>query len=235
MNDASRAPNGPKSDSARPGEGGDLSRIARAGARLLREAERTLAREQSPRKARPRKEAPAPALPGLTDGLDAAERANLVEVCDRAGQTLLCMPLESVLRQKLPFTAVSLALYTRQKRLVIQKRRDTRLDKSGAWDLFTSIMLVGESSEEAAERTSRDMALMGGLSFSRLGTIIDTGRTIMYFAANLPPGLYPSHPEQELLAVDEDELLGLARDMPELVSPSLSFAVRDHLLFHDIM
>lgn len=206
------------------------SRIAQAGEKLLDLAKRSpsLLEKPAPRLTM-RKDLPPPAF-GLEARLSESEREQLVEVMDGEDRPLVCMPPEAALRQKLPVRMVAVALRTRRKRMILRKRRDARLGFPGRWDLYTGFVMVGEAREDAALRLlSSDTGLSGLRVFPLPG---HGGRgewspLFTLFVADLPTGLYPGHPVQEMMTVDADELAGLIRDVPELFSPELARAAAE--------
>jgi len=169
--------------------------------------------------------------PAFAADLHESERAVLVEVMDQADQTLLCMLPEDAMRQRLRLRLAAVAARTRQNRLILHRRRDWRLGVAGVWDLYTGFVLAGEAREDAAIRLLETLAIIGGLAIARLADRTDSHARLALFVAELPAGVYPAHPAQELLEVDADELHGLVRDAPELFSPELVWAEQHGALF----
>lgn len=203
------------------------SRIRQAGRNIRAEATRTLAREKPParRAASRRLERFSP--PGLADCLSPEDRLRVVEVPDASDRPLLCMPPESVLRQKLPFRLAVTVLRTRQNRLVLRRRKDARLGMQGSWDVYTGFIFAGEALEDAAIRLLEADAGVGGLGISLLSAETgEDGARRALLVAELPLGLHPAHEAGELLEVDADELKGLVRDTPELLAPEVVWARR---------
>lgn len=218
------------------------SRIARAGQRIRAEATRALAKEKPPRR-RPlaRQEAPPPEYP-LLKGLSELERSTLVEVADEQGRPLLCMPPEQAMRRGLCLELVLAALRGPQGKILLRRRSDGRLPGLGRWDLHIGFVLVGETGEDAACRVLAVETGLEGLrpvwaaqvacgsaGRSGAGGAVHAGRTL--FIAELPRGLYPSAGGQEQLAVDADELEGLVRQVPDLLTAELQWAAGTGLLF----
>ena len=198
------------------------SRIAQAGETLRDLARRSLALSDRPvPRLRKRKEPPPPAY-GLDAELGQADRERLVEVVDSNGRPLLCMTPQAAMRQKLPVRAVAVALRLRQNRLILRRRQDAGRGASGRWDLYAGFVMVGEAREDAALRLLLSEAGLSGLRVSPLGGPEKDGNGLFtLFAVDLPAGLYPEHPDQDMMTVDADELAGLIRDVPELLSPEL--------------
>ena len=169
-------------------------------------------------------ELPSPRGFDLAAQFSESERGQLVEVVDSNDRPLLCMPPEIALRQKLPVRVVAVALRTRWNRLILRKRRDARLGFQGRWDLYAGFVLVGEAREDAALRLLLSDAGLHGLKLSPLPSreAGEEGASFFaLFAADMPAGLFPAHPAHEVMTVDADELAGLIRDVPELLSPEL--------------
>ena len=198
------------------------SRIAQAGETLRDLARRSLALSDRPAsRPRKRKEPPPPAY-GLDAELGRADRERLVEVVDDSGRPLLCMTPQAALRQKLPVRAVAVALRLRQSRLILRRRYDAGPGSAGRWDLYAGLVMVGEAREDAALRLLLTEAGLSGLRVSPLAGPEENGDGLFtLFAVDLPAGLYPEHPVQDIMTVDADELAGLIRDVPELLSPEL--------------
>mgnify|MGYP003587584685 CR=1 FL=1 len=198
------------------------SRIAQAGETLRDLARRSLALSDRPvSRLRKRKEPPPPAY-GLDAELGQADRERLVEVVDGNNRPLLCMTPQAALRQKLPVRAVAVALRLRQNRLILRRRQDAGRGVAGRWDLYAGFVMVGEAREDAALRLLLSEAGLSGLRVSSLGGPEKDGDGLFtLFAVDLPAGLYPEHPVQDMMTVDADELAGLIRDVPELLSPEL--------------
>ena len=207
------------------------SRMAKAVQKLRREAARTLARETPHRrsgKTPPRHDVVPPAM---TNGLSEAERMTLVEVTDADGRPLVCMAPEDALRQNLGLRLAAVVLRTRQNKAILRRRRDERLGSPGAWDIYTGFVLVGEAGEDAAVRLLETLAVIGGLQTLHAAEREGERNSLSLFAADLPAGVYPSHPAQALMEADADELRGLVRDAPELLTPELIWAESTGMMF----
>ena len=198
------------------------SRIAQAGETLRDLARRSLALSDRPvPRLRKRKEPPPPVY-GLNAELGQADRERLVEVVDGNGRPLLCMTPQAALRQKLSVRAVAVALRLRQNRVILRRRHDARRGVAGRWDLYAGFVMVGEAREDAALRLLLSEAGLSGLRVSPLADPEESWDGLFtLFAVDLPAGLYPEHPVQDMMTVDADELAGLIRDVPEVLSPEL--------------
>lgn len=209
------------------------SRITQAVLKIQREALRALARETPPRKkAAPVREEAVPE-PGLAVGLAESERATLVEVMDALDRPLLCMAPETALRQGLRIRTVAVALLTAESKVLLTRRTNEKLGSQGRWDVDTVFVLVGEAREDAANRCLA-MAPLQGLKPALVAEAEENSGLscrLSLFTAHLPPGLYPWSPLLEALEVDADELDGLVRDTPDLLTPELIWAAGTGLLF----
>jgi len=215
--------NGPENAAAR--------RIAKAAQELRDEAARTLAKELPPRQLRPARPVLDSVQPVFAADLHESERAVLVEIMDHADQTLLCMLPEDAMRQMLRLRMVAVAARTRHNRLILHRRGDWRLGKAGVWDLYTGFVMAGEAREDVAIRLLETLASIGGLAMAHIADCTGSHAHLALFVAELPAGVYPAHPDQELLDVDADELRGLVRDAPELFSDELVWAEKSDVLF----
>jgi len=212
-------------------ESAALRRIAKAAQKLRDEAAWPLVSEVPPRQSRPTRPVRDSVRSSFAVDLHESERAVLVEVMDHANQALLCMLPEDAMRQMLRLRLAAVAAHTRQNRLILQRRRDWRLGRVGAWDLYTGFVMAGEAQEDAAIRLLEIGAIIGGLVMVHVADRTDSHAQLALFVAELPTGVYPAHPAQELLLVDVDELRGLVRDVPELFSDELVWAERSEVLF----
>jgi ADP-ribose pyrophosphatase YjhB (NUDIX family) len=223
-----------KKNSQRPEQASANSRIASVAQEQQDEAARSLAREMPPRKIRPARPLHEPMLPSLAAALHESERAILLEVTDHADRPLLLMLPEDAMRQRQRLRLAAVGARTRQNRLVLHRRRDARLSNAGTWDLYTGFVMVGEAREDAAIRLLETGALIGGLRMVHVADREETHVHLALYMTNLPAGVYPAHPAQELLEVDADELRGLVQDAPELFSDELAWAEKKGLLFRRV-
>jgi hypothetical protein len=104
------------------------------------------------------------------------------------------------------------------------------LEYQGLWDLFSGPALLGESREDAALRfLARKAGIVteGPLVPAAVASDYDGSlahRTLFVF--RLVGNMRPFAEKQTFMEVDADELDGLVRDMPELLAPSLLWAVQ---------
>lgn len=244
----------PEAGTDPPDSGDEINiRIAEAGRMVREEAKRLLAQETLIRRRLPAIK-PGRFPKPLTAGLTEEEQANLIEVTDGFDRPLICIRPESAIRQSLSYRLVSVALCRGTGRLVLHKRQDSRLGHPGCWDIHTAFVLVGEAREDAVLRVLGQAGL-DGIGVKPLRTAPPEGERrarISYFVAELPEGLYPLTLDSaksngaktdegsggeptveiaEVLEVDADELAGIVRDVPELLSPELLWAARNGLFF----
>jgi len=222
---------GSKKKIGRVPESAATRRIAKAAQERRGEAARTLAGEAPPRQSRLDHPARDLVRHLFAADLHESERAVLVEVMDDLDQTLLCMLPEDAMRQMLRLRLAAVAARTRHNRLILQRRRDWRLGKAGVWDLYTGFVLAGEAREDAAIRLLEIGAIIAGLAMAHVADRTDSHARLALFVTDLPAGVYPAHPAQDLLEVDADELRGLTRDAPELFSDELVWAEKSGVLF----
>ena len=200
------------------------SRIAQASKRILDQAKKLPPLPESSTARREKPIGRSQKAPSLVAGLTEHERALLVEVVDTQDRPLVCLPPKEALRQRLAVRMVAVALRTRQNKLILRKRCDASLGFAGRWDIYTGFVLVGEARKDAALRLlSSDAGLAGAtkLFLAESNEPQSAPHPLTLFIVDLPAGLYPNLPAQDMLLVDADELDGLIRDMPELLSPEL--------------
>ncbi|MDR2488431.1 MAG: hypothetical protein LBD42_02910 [Desulfovibrio sp.] len=157
-----------------------------------------------------------------------------MEIVDSHDRPLLCMPPEEALRQGLSVRMVAVALFSRQGRLIVHKRPDDP-GFTGRWDIEAGFVLAGEAREDAALRLIASCMNLHGLSVTPLSGGDGYGRLsplFSLFIVRLPSGLYPKYAAQDMMMVDADELTGLIRDVPELLSPELLKAATVPGLFY---
>jgi hypothetical protein len=201
------------------------SNIAQAGEKLLDAAKQSLLLSEKPAflsKKHTRRGFSLPFAPHTQ--LTAKEREKLAEVVDNNDRPLLCMLPEEALRQGLAVRTVAVALRERHNRLIVHKRRELALGFMDSWDIYTGFVLVGEARKDAALRLLASVAGLSGLSVtpvSACGGHTRASGLFALFTADLPTGLHPGHAADDMMPVDADELAGLIRDVPELLSPEL--------------
>ncbi|MDR0828069.1 MAG: NUDIX domain-containing protein [Desulfovibrio sp.] len=164
--------------------------------------------------------------------LGAEDTALLCEVTDNAGRLLMCMPADAARHKALRLKVCVLALRSGNARLILRRRVRGGSDRRGLWGLYCGHVLVGEAGEDAALRL---LASEGGLLGLKVEKIADSasgapGAQFSLFRADLPPGLYPAHSPDRVLEVDRDELDGLVKNTPELLTPELIWAAGAGLL-----
>lgn len=157
-------------------------------------------------------------------------------VTDRDDKELMLMPLAAVLRQKLFFRLVVLALEDGKERLLLHKNPPGRLPNSGKWDFFTSPVMADEARVDAALRilkTNTDILReLRLVEVKRRPVDEKTLYSLTLFKARLPDG-YAAMAAQKTdrLFVDKDELDGLVQGEPGMFSPHLLEVHSWELLF----
>lgn len=150
----------------------------------------------------------------------------LAEYTDERGRLLLLAPPDGEagpLRRKM---AGVLVLDTEGRLFV--RCPSGEGDGPGRWDIsaVTSVR-AGESREDAAERALG----VAGISLAELpGGAVPSGKEAVFtlFRCLVPVGT-PDFPYEAGTFLDQDELLGLAEEVPELLTPVLLEALRNGL------
>lgn len=152
----------------------------------------------------------------------------LVEVVDAHDIPLAHMPVNSVLRQKLACRLVAVAL-THEATLFVHKPCSGVFHSQEVWDLMVRPVYRGESRIDAGIRAVEEI-----LGFTPAGVVSHITEVPPAFApvrmtllqAHLPPQLHVSmlKAPAETLFLDADELGGLCRGTPEMLSPVLLWA-----------
>lgn len=235
-----RVPEGLAELFLRPGQGeaeafqsrdsGRVARVKAAGNRSLRKARGKIMHGASPHSvslpAPPRRRRASTSLPPAQAGSLPGE---LVEFFDEQDRLLLVAPAGEAARLGLRRMVVGVAVRLADDRLLVRRRpggagRETFLDLSGVAHLRP-----GEASEDAALR-SLGRSVADPLSLRRVASFV-------LAAHNLRVTLFVAGPQrvpEEMagtLAVDRDELEGIARAAPELLSPALLWSVRSGRLW----
>lgn len=212
----------------------EISRIARAARAIQAEAARALAQDGPPR-IRRQKNRSEPALPSLAAGLNDEEKRLLAEVSDKDDRLLMCMPPEIAIRQGLALRLTAVALCTRHNSVFLHKRRQGKTDRLGLWDMYAGHVRPGEARQDAAARVLADEGGLVGLPMTPVAQARPGKNMRAYitlYRAVLSPGLMPAHAHADMLEVDADELAGLLRDSPELLTPELIWAAGTGALFN---
>ena len=171
---------------------------------------------------RPRSAAPIPSL-----------TSELVEVLDANDTPIAHLPLASAVYQKLPFRLACVALRDTHGRVHLRKRPKGDLGHHGVWDIYSAPVPAGYSGKDTALAVLSEQARVENIqpeeTARRSATREHPAHLILYIAP-LPKGVL-APPETETLAVDADELAGLVRGTPELLTPELIWAESTGLLF----
>ena len=151
----------------------------------------------------------------------------VMEVTDKTDSPLMCMTPESIHRQKLFYRMVSVGLFSRRRTLLLYKRNESLPGFQGCWDLFSGAVLVGEAREDAALRLTTAKTGIEELALRerarrRPDDIMPVHLTL--FTGTYGKGVDRTVAGSGFLEVDKDELDGLIRDIPELLTPSLLWA-----------
>ena len=152
----------------------------------------------------------------------------MLEFVDDGGRLVLCAPLPEAARMTLSFRIVAVTLCRGKKRLLRQLGGAAQL-----WDIAAVAPLqAGESLYETA------LGLLNEQWGITVGELREGGshRTVWngwpvqcaVFSAHLPKGA-PPVPEggRERLLLDSEELVGLAEQAPELLTPLLRCAIQE--------
>ncbi len=179
---------------------------------------------------------PKAALPPAQDPDKTPEALRqLLEVTDAKDRTLMYLPQETVLRQNLHCRKVLVALRGKNNTLLLQKSAEPLPDRQGKWDLFACMVRADEAREDAALRLLQ--AVPGLSAEPPVATAVRQGSRDLpahttLFVAELPGGMSPGNLGlPETLLVDEDELFGLVRQIPDLLTPDLIWAAKTQTLF----
>lgn len=173
---------------------------------------------------------------------------NLIEVIDANDLPFLLMPRTEVLAQNLPHRVVLVALRNHEGRILVTQRTSNAGNMAsptpeGVWGLSASARVqAGESRVDAALRVLRkDM----GIANAQL--VPGTGKApvvpaqshfdllhITLFIAEMAlssPIIAESEKSDSAMFLDKDELQGMAKHFPEMLSSGLLWAVTAGALF----
>lgn len=211
-------------------DSGRVPRVKAMGKRFHREARGNVMHVNSPHSAffpAPQRRRRAPtSLPAALDGSLSDE---LVEFFDEQDRLLLVAPAGEAGRLGLRRMVVGVALRLSGGRLLVRRRpggtgRETLLDLSGV-----ARVRPGEACEDAALR-SLGRAVADPLPLRRVATLFLAARRLRVRLFVAGPRAIPEA-LANTLAVDRDELEGIARAAPELLSPALLWSVRSGRLW----
>lgn len=164
---------------------------------------------------------------------------SLVEISDGYDRPLMLTPLSAALRRKLPRRIVFVGIRDSHSRLFLTRRALHLARHPGLWDIsVTGDVLAGESLEGAALRELRQRLGIAVTSIRSVASLpyADSGGASLsatFFLAG--PVSSPPSPAPEIVCdgmfVDADELRGLVRHQPDLLTPELIWAVRSGWVF----
>ncbi len=168
-----------------------------------------------------------------------SELESLVEISDGYDRPLILTPLNAALRRKLPRRIVLVGLRDGHGRLFLPRRSFHLPRHPGLWDIsVTGDVLAGESLEGAALRELRQRLGIAGARIRAVASLPYTDSegaslSATFFLAG--PVSSPPCPAPESVCdgmfVDADELRGLVRHQPDLLTPELIWAARSGWVF----
>lgn len=156
----------------------------------------------------------------------------LIEVLDENARPFMLMPRAAALAQRMAYQVVLIVVRDRQDRIYIHRRADAKKNYAGLWNVSASgFVKAGEALEDAAVRELSEELGITGLSITLVATVgpsadTDWGRISLFVSS--PANILVNPDPKEISAgmfVDEDELKALLRDMPEMLTPGLKWAV----------
>lgn len=173
---------------------------------------------------------------------------DLIEVIDANDLPFLLMPRAEVLAQSLPHRVVLVALRNHEGRILITHRSGNSgnvasLTPEGVWGLSASARVrAGESRVDAALRVLRkDMGIANAQLVPGAGKApiipaqspFDLLHITLFIAetALSSPIIAESEKSDSAMFLDKDELQGMAKHFPEMLSDGLLWAVTDGALF----
>ncbi len=175
--------------------------------------------------------------PPRTSAFSPVEQEQL-EVLDSAGNPLLVMPRETVLRQRLPYKVALVALRDQNGGIYLHKRSGARTRRPGLWGLSAAgVVLAGEAREDAARRNLAEELRIRDADLRVLACLPPSEETghaeLTLFTAERPASSLFRDPlaGEGGMYVDQDELEALARDLPHLLTPALHCVIAAGVLF----
>lgn len=164
-----------------------------------------------------------------------AQPISLHEVVDKHDTPLALMQLKSILRQKLAYRFIALALFTKDSRLCLHKREvfPKRSKKNYWWGLYTAACIAGESREDTAIRLGTTAAGDLAITVAYKDHFTLPAWHPFYgtlYQGYLPRGIFPQQ-TANLIIVDNEELTGFMQAYPESIAPELSWSEKTGNLF----
>lgn len=164
--------------------------------------------------------------------------AEIIEILDEAQRPFMLMPRASALAQNLPHQVVLVVLRDRDGHIYIHRRLSGKKSYAGLWNVSAAgLVKAGEALEDAALRELDEELGISGLALMHVATLAPAPKTdwgqINLFISSPSNVLVKPNPDEisEGIFVDEDELSGLLRDMPDNISPALKWAAGLENLF----
>lgn len=155
----------------------------------------------------------------------------MLEVLDDKGLPFMLMPRASVMQQQLRHRVVLVVVRSRERSIYIHKRSAKKKRYANLWSVSASgFIKAGEAAEDAALRELQEELGISGVPLFLASELpaspsTDWGHIYLFVSQPAQVIVNPSPDEiEEGMFVDEDELEGMLRDMPELIGPSLHWA-----------
>lgn len=166
------------------------------------------------------------------------EGAPLVEFIDNNNKPLIIAPITEVSRLKLGYKVVWVCLVDYKHRVYLQRRASHLTTYPNFWDFSVSgYVLAGESREDTALRELNTCFGMHNILLSTPTSYVFSLEEVPILATLFTFCLMSSVPKpnseyiQEGMFLDEDELFGFASVFPECLTPWLSWAIHNKVLF----
>lgn len=156
-----------------------------------------------------------------------------VEIIDAAGKTLLVMPREQVLRQRLRHRAVLVCLRNTRGGIFLHKKYSAG-DGGETWlPAVHGLVLAGESRLDAAVRLLSAELGISGLEVSEVarfaqsasGSAENVETTLFLTAKTSALPRLPEPESHEGMFVDQEEFKAILRDYPHMLPPLWNLAL----------
>lgn len=158
-----------------------------------------------------------------------------VEITDLKNQPLIHMPWSQAQKQKLPCRLMVLLLRNIKKSLFLKDKSTQGKKSSPLFGLIFVPIKAGESHEEWATYLARNETGLKNLKSIKLTHEFffeSYNAFLSLYAVELPGKLPPLYEDgKKTLIVDQDELKGLIKSVPESISPELSWLSEKGYLF----
>lgn len=161
-----------------------------------------------------------------------------VEFIDSNCKPLIVAPITHASRLKLGYKVIWLQIIDSKRRIYLSRRASHLAIYPNFWDFSASgYVLVGESYEDAA---FRELHLCFGINnislstprsyFFSLQENFILSKLYIVHIMKTPVSFCPQY-IQDGMFVDQDEIIGFSSELPELLTPSLLWAVHNNILF----